>query len=104
MTLAALFTSTATVETFAGSIASVDSYAAPVSVACFLDDGLQIVASGQSQVVTSQTRLYASLADAALFVVDSRVTVYGVPHRVRAVHRREMGVNTAANHVEVELV
>jgi hypothetical protein len=104
VSIQALFTQTATVETFLGSLASVDSYSAAVPVPCFVDDGLQIVQSGQGEVVTSQTRLYASLANASLFTVDSRVTVYGIPHRVKAVHRRDLGLFASANHVEVELV
>ena len=66
-----------TVETWQGSGAYGDVYAAPVTVTCFAENKVLLVRAKDGQQVVSGTQLYMAAADGALFVPDSRVTVQG---------------------------
>ena len=102
--LSVLFVHTASVETWLGAGAYGDTYAAPVSVAGLLDDGVVLVRTGTSEQLEQKSIFYAALSDAAKFVPDSRVTVNGRAAWVSAVRRRDGGSLGLPDHVEVDLV
>jgi hypothetical protein len=101
--LALLFIHTASVETFLGTGAYGDTYAAPVTVQGFLDDGVVLVRTGTSEQLEQKSIFYAALSDAAVFVPDSRVTVNGRVAWVASVRRRDGGTLGLPDHVEVDL-
>lgn len=95
---------TATVKTYQGSGAMGDVYGAPVDVDGFLDDGLVVQRTTAGEQLVQQTTFYADLADAALFTVESLVTVNGRDCVVTAVRPRDGGpLFGAVEHVEVTL-
>jgi hypothetical protein len=101
--ISAFFIHTASVETFTGTGAYGDTYAAAASVACFLDDGLVLVRTGTTQQLEQKSNLYAALSDAAKLVPDSRVTVNGRAAIVSAARRRDGGSLGLPDHVECDL-
>jgi hypothetical protein len=69
---------TAAVETFAGVNGyGVDTFAAPVTITCLADDSRKLVRNAAGEQVISETTLYTSILNAALFTPDTRVTVLG---------------------------
>ena len=102
--LGSIFVHTVTVETFGGAGPSGDTYAAPVVVRGFLDDGLvRMMDSGGEQIIQKSV-FYAALADAAKFTPESRVTVNGRASQVTQVRKRAGGsLFGAVEHVEVDL-
>ena len=102
--LAAFFVHTATVETFTGTGAYGDTYAAPVTVAGFLDDGVVLVRTGTSEQLVQKSIFYAALSDAAKFPPQSRVTVNGRIAFVSETRRRDGGALGLPDHVEVDLI
>lgn len=77
------FVHTVTVETFAGTGAYGDTYAAPATVPGFLEGKVQLVRDATGQQVTSQSTFYCTVTDGAKFTPDSRVTA-GRPTHVIA--------------------
>jgi hypothetical protein len=99
-----LFVHEATVETFGGAGPSGDTYAAPVVVRGFLDDGLVRVQDAGGEQIIQKSVFYAALKDAAKFTPESRVTVNGRPSQVTQVRKRAGGaLFGAVEHVEVDL-
>jgi len=94
---------TATVETFAGTGSYGDTYAAPVDVKGFLDDGVVLVRTGTSEQLEQKSIFYAALVDADKFVPDSRVTVNGRVALVSTMRRRDGGSLGLPDHIEVDL-
>lgn len=68
---------TVTVETFTGQGAAGPVYAAPVTVAGYLDGKTILVRSQDGEQVVSGAQFYCALADGAKFTPDSRVTAGG---------------------------
>lgn len=76
MSISRWFVHTATVETFQGTSGyGMDVFAAPVTVPCLTDDARKLVRSKTGEEVVSETTLYTSAADGALFTTGSRVTL-----------------------------
>lgn len=75
--MADFYVHTATVETYQGTGAYGDVYAAPVVVACFAEAKRRLVRAKDGQETVSESTLYMGAADGGLFVPDSRVTVGG---------------------------
>lgn len=96
---------TVSVETFTGTTATGDGYAAPVTVTGFLDDGLVRVQSGRGEELVSKSTFYAALADGPTFAPQSRLTLPGGRvAQVSAVRVRDAGgVFAALAHIEVDL-
>jgi len=101
--ISAFFIHTATVETFTGTGAGGDTYAAPRDVKGFLDDGIIRVQSSAGEQLEQKSIFYAALTDAANFVDESRVTVNGRACQVTGVRRRDGGSLGLPDHVEVDL-
>lgn len=102
--LTALFVHTASVETFLGSSATGDAYAAPVTVMGFLDDGIVRVQTSTSEELVQKAMFYAALSDAPTFTLQSRVTVNGRAAQVTAVRERSGAtLLSAVEHIEVDL-
>jgi len=94
---------TATVETFTGAGPTGDTYAAPVDVKGFLDDGVVLVQSAAGEQLVQKSIFYAALADAAVFVPESRIAVNGRHAQVSTVRRRDGGTLGLPDHCEVDL-
>lgn len=75
--MADFYVHTATVETYQGSGAYGDVYAAPVVVACFAEAKRRLVRAKDGQETVSESTLYMGTVNGALCVPDSRVTVAG---------------------------
>lgn len=75
--IADFFVHTVQVETFQGTGAAGPVYAAPATVACYLDSSNQLVRNGTGEQVVSSTRVYCAVGDAGRFTPDSRVTAGG---------------------------
>ena len=101
--ISVFFVHSATVETFAGTGSYGDTYAAPVVVKGFLDDGVVLVRTGTSEQLEQKSIFYAALADADKFVPQSRITVNGRIAWVSAVRRRDGGSLGLPDHIEVDL-
>ena len=101
--ISAFWIHTATVETFTGAGPTGDTYAAPVAVKGFLDDGIIRVQSSAGEQLEQKSIFYAALTDAAKFVDESRVTVNGRACQVTGVRRRDGGSLGLPDHVEVDL-
>lgn len=97
------FVHVAAVETLTGSGAFGESYAPAVNVACYADDGYHLVRNKVGDEVVSQTVIYAPIASASSFAVDSRVTVNARVATVISVNAREVGSLSVPAHVEVHL-
>ncbi len=101
--ISALFVHVATVETFAAAGAYGDTYAAPVTVAGFLDNGLTLVHTGTIEELQQKSTFYAALSDADRFTPGTRVTVDGHTSFVQVARRRDGGGLGLPDHVEVDL-
>lgn len=86
--LAEFFVHTVTVETYQGVGSLGDVFAAPVTVAAFVEDTRRLVRDKNGEQVVSETTLYTYLTNAALFTTNSRVTVAGAPARAARVIRQ----------------
>lgn len=91
------------VEAYEGSGAYGPSYAAPVAVSCFLDDGVRLVRNVSGAEVASSSTVYADLSVADLFLPESRVSVNGRTATVISSSRRDSGPLGLPDHVEVHL-
>lgn len=108
--IARLFTQSASVETKTGANALGDVYAAPVDVACFVQDGVKMVRSTTAAEVVSSTTLYAPLSasptsppTAGQFAPGSKVTVNGRVAYVIAAVRQDSAGPSRIHHVAVSL-
>lgn len=86
-TVTDFFVHTVSVETLTGTGANGPVYAAPATVACYLDGKTQLVRAATGEQVVSAAQVYCSVADGAKFTPDSRVTANGRKTQV-------IGVNT----------
>lgn len=94
----------AVVETYLGATPTGDGYAAPVTVAGFLDDGDVLVKTANGEERVQATRFYAPADKADLFKPESRVTVDGRVAQVSKVRLRVAGAMfDLVSHIEVEL-
>jgi len=75
--LDAFWVHSASVETLTGSGAYGDVFAAAVVIACFVDDSRKLIRNTMGQEVVSESTLYTSILNSALFTPDSKVTVLG---------------------------
>jgi len=100
--LSAFWVHTATVETFTGAGPTGDTYAAPVDVKGFLDDGVVLVQSSVGEQLVQKSIFYAALSDADKFVPESRVAVNGRDAQVSVTRRRDGGTLGLPDHIEVE--
>lgn len=82
---------TVQVETYEGRTPTGESYADPVDVSCFLDDGL--VRTGESGAVemVSKSRFYTALSNVDVCKVQSRVTANGETALITSAKRRDGG-------------
>lgn len=103
MGIARLFTQTVSVETYLGTGTTGPKYAAPVTVACFINDARKLVRDSTGSEVVSETTIYAPLAAHADFPVKARVTVNGRAAFVLCVYRRDSAGPAANFHTEVTL-
>ena len=101
--ISAFWVHTATVETFTGAGPTGDTYAAPVVVKGFLDDGVVLVQSSVGEQLVQKSIFYAALADADKFVPESRVAVNGRDAQVSVTRRRDGGTLGLPDHIEVDL-
>ena len=101
--LSAFWVHTATVETFTGAGPTGDTYAAPVAVKGFLDDGVVLVQSSAGEQLVQKSIFYAALSDADKFVPESRISVNGRAAQVATVRRRDGGTLGLPDHCEVDL-
>lgn len=101
--LTALFVHTASVETFTGTGAYGATYAAPVTVKGFLDDGVVLVRTGTTDELTQKSIFFAALTDAPTLLPKSRITVNGRVALVSEVRRRDGGMLGLPDHVECDL-
>lgn len=77
------FTQPCTVEPFLGVTGyGVETFDTPVTVSCMVEDVRRTVTGKDGVDVTSNSTLYASINNAALFNTQARVTVNGVITRV----------------------
>lgn len=98
------FTTTATVEPYAGAGPTGDLYGAPQTVRGFLDDGLVLrEQTERGEELVSRTKFYTDLGNAALFPNQSRVTVNGKVAQVTAARRRDASGFGGPSHLEVDL-
>jgi hypothetical protein len=97
------FTQSASVETFGGSGANGDIFAAAVVIAGHLDDGQQWETTETGQQVVSRTKFYTRLAHADLFTPESRVTVNGRTATVVTARLRNADGYGGPSHLEVDL-
>ena len=101
--LSAFWVHTATVETFTGAGPTGDTYAAPVVVKGFLDDGVVLVQSSVGEQLVQKAIFFAALSDAGKFVPESKVTINGAETQVSTVRRRDGGSLGLPDHIEVDL-
>ena len=98
------FVHTATVESFTGAGPTGDTYAAPVTLKGFLDDGVVLVRTSAGEQLVQKTIWFGPLSDAAAFVPESRVTIDGRAAQVSAIRRRDGGSMHLPDHIEVDLI
>jgi len=110
--LSRLFVHTATVETFTGAGPTGDTYAAPVDVKGFLDDGVVLVRTSAGEQLEQKTIFYAPPTFTVgtvpyvswdVFVDESRVTVNGRACQVTGRRSRDSGSLGLPDHIEVDL-
>lgn len=99
-----MFVHTASVETFTGTGAYGATYATPVPVKGFLDDGVVLVRTGTSDQLVQKSIFYAALSDAATLAPKSRITVNGRVAWVSEARRRDGGSLGLPDHVECDLI
>lgn len=93
---------TVTVETKTGSGAYGDVYAAPVTVACWLEPKRRLVRDKDGQEVLSSSFLSCPVTEAATFEPDSKVTHDGRTAYVIGVNTFTTG-DTDLDHLEIDL-
>lgn len=104
MVLERFYIHTAQVETYAGRTGSgVESYAAAVAKAGFMDDERRMVLSETGEQVVSSSTWYTSLDDVALYPLKTKVTVNSYTGLVLGVKRRDGGALGLPDHLEVAL-
>lgn len=91
-------------ETYQGTGANGDVYAAAVSVSGFLDDAQVRQQTANGIEFVDQTKWYGPLSDASLFTVGSRITVNGRRCVVQTLHRRQDPGLGLPEHIEVDVV
>lgn len=101
--LDSFFVNTVSVETLTGEGAYGETFAAPTTVSCLVDDSTHLIRNKEGEEVVSNTALYAASSTAAAFAVDSRVTVNGRTARVIALNAYSTGSLGLPDHVEVHL-
>ncbi len=102
--IAVFFVHTATVEPFLNTSGyGIDLFGPAVTVACFADDTRHQIRSTSGELVISETTLYASVADAPTFAINSRVTVNGNVSRVMKVNTNDSGPLGLPDHCAVNL-
>lgn len=93
-----------TVETYQGTNGyGEDVFAAPVTVAGFLDDTRHLVRSQTAEQVVSEAQFYTHPENGALFTADSRVTVDGVTSRVIRTNVNTSGSLELPDHAVISL-
>ena len=102
------FVHTVTVETFQGSGAYGDIFAAPVVLAppngCWVDNARKVVRNKDGIEVVSETSIATFTTNAALFTTDSKVTINGVVSRVIKFNSGDSGsLNLPTDHLEINL-
>jgi len=102
--ISVFFIHTAVVETFIGTGAYGDTYAAARDVKGFLDDGVVLVRTGTSEQLEQKSIFYAALSDADKFVPQSRITVNGRVALVSTIRRRDGGSLGLPDHIEIDLI
>lgn len=112
MSIERFFIHTVSVQTYQGRTPTGESYAAPVDVVGFLDDGLVRQShsnglgsgGGMSSVeLVSKSTFYTHLDRADMFTPGSLVTAYGKTSTVQNIFRRDGGSGPLGrlSHVEV---
>ncbi|VXB82020.1 hypothetical protein [Aeromicrobium sp. 9AM] len=97
-----LLVHTVSVETWEGTGAYGDTYAAPVDVPCFVDDARKIVRNPDGDEVVSESTVIGFLSDAPKFVEKTKVILPGGrPSIVILKKDRDDGGLGAPQHVEV---
>jgi hypothetical protein len=108
--IAAFWVHTATVETFLGAGPRGDTYAPPVTVMGFLDDGVVLVQSGAGEQLVQKSIFYGPLTfthegvqylSRDVFVAESQVTVNGKVAQVSETHLRDGASLGLPDHIEV---
>ncbi len=108
--VARLFVHTVTVETFIGTSGyGVDIFNAPVVLAppngCFVENARKVVRNKDGIEVVSNTHVYTSAANGALFTTDSRVTTSdGVVGRVNKGSVNDAPGLNLPDHTAVDLI
>ncbi len=102
MGIAARFNQTVTVETYLGSGAYGDTWAAPVTKTCKVQDGIQLTRDQVGAEVVSQTTLYGPIGDVDLYAPGSKVTVDSHVGRVIIALRRVDGP-VGIHHCQIHL-
>jgi hypothetical protein len=97
------FVHTVTVETRTGTGAAGDVYAAPVTVAGFLEGKVQLVRDSTGQEVTANSTLYCAVADGARFTPDTKVTTGGRISRVISQNINDAPGLNLPDHAEIYL-
>jgi hypothetical protein len=103
------FVDTVTVETFRGSGAMGDLFAAPVVLAppngCWVENSRKLVRAANGEQLISETTVYTAAANNALFTTDSRVTINGVAARVLKANENDTGgLMPSVDHVAINLI
>lgn len=101
--IAALWVHNASVETFLGAGSTGDTYAPAAPIRGFLDDGVVRVQTPSGEELVQKSIWFGPLADAPIFVPESKVTVNGRESQVSAVRLRSGGPLGLPDHVEVDL-
>lgn len=96
---------TVTVETYRGSNTYGDQFAAPQTVAAWVNDQTTLMRSSKGDEITSQAVVLVPLSTLALWVENSRVTLSGDPitRRVIVVNANDVTGLPLPEHVEVHL-
>lgn len=107
--VAQLFVHTVTVETYQGAGAYGDIFAAPVTLAppngCLVENARRVVRNKDGIEVVSNTHVYTSAANGALFTTDSRVTTSdGVVARVNKGSVNDAPGLNLPDHTAVDLI
>jgi hypothetical protein len=95
---------TAQVEMFVGTSGyGVDLYAAPVTIACYVDDARKLVRNSDGEQVVSESTLATYPVNAPVFEADSRVTIRGNASSVIKTAYADSGDLDLPDHVAVSL-
>lgn len=96
---------TVSVESFVGTGAYGDTYAAAVPVRAMVDEARRVVVAADGVEVTSEARLATKLADADTLLPQSLVTIPwdGRKRKIISVHRGDDAGMGAWQHLEVDI-